>query len=533
MRERERSCSARGERRLGVPCALLCTVWACSGGETSHEQPITPVAPTAPTTPAGPAIGSGSTTSLGPGAPEAEPMGTAGSSTPDAAGQAPRATGGETGQADADADASCATDPRDADHDGVSDACDNCVAVQNPDQADADGDGVGDACVCENPAILCENGKAGPYACQGVDLLARLSARDFKASAGNAVWGWKDPDTAKKIAVMGLNVGTAFIDVSVPQCPKLLGTLPTATGNNVTRDVKVVKNYALIVSEARSHGLQIFDLKRLPAEPSSAPLTPTARYTGTTGAPVGNAHNVAVNEDSDFAYVVGARSCRGGLHMVDLSDPEQPQFAGCGPSNGYVHDAQCVIYKGPDAARVGREICFAAHGNDSFTIDDVTDKSAPSTLARMRYPNGEYSHQGWLTEDHAYFLLDDELDEARNDHSTRTFVFDVRDLTSPALIGTYEAEGSAIDHNQVIRGRLLYQANYSAGLRILDLAQVAEGKLRELAFFDTFAAHDDTELEGAWDAYPFFDDGTVLVSGTDGAFFVLRPDPAILESAAR
>ncbi|HEX6239297.1 MAG TPA: choice-of-anchor B family protein [Polyangiales bacterium] len=452
----------------------------------------------------------------------------------DAAGPGP--VTGPSPDAGGDASDPCAVQggaAKDTDRDGIADACDNCPDTANPDQADSDRDGKGDACACATPAVLCQNGKAGPYPCQGVDMLARLAARDFKASSGNAVWGWTDPETGRKIGVMGLDNGTAFVDVTVPQCSKLIGTLPTATVNHITSDVKVARNHAIIVAEARDHGLQIFDLKRLGKEPSTTPLVATARYTGTASAVVGNAHDVVVNEESGFIYIVGARSCGGALHMVDFRDPTKPKFVGCGPNNGYIHDAQCVTYKGPDAARKGREICFSAHGDDSFTIDDVTDKAAPSMISRMRYPNGEYSHQGWLTEDQAYYVFDDELDEMRNRHKTRTFIFDVRDLASPKLIGTYEHAGSAIDHNLVIRGNYVYQANYTVGLRILELSQVAMGKLREVAFFDTFPTNDNTQLQGAWTAFPFFDNNTVLVSNTDGSFFVLRPDPAIVAPAPR
>ena len=436
----------------------------------------------------------------------------------------------------ADSDDNCAmaanAEQQDGDDDGAGDACDNCPALANADQADADEDGTGDACACANPAVLCENGKAGPYACKGVDLLSRLSASDFGATSGNALWGWSDPESGRKIGVMGLNNGTAFVDVTLPQCAKLLGKLPTATSNHISRDVKVIGHYALVVAEARDHGMQIFDLSTLGTEPSTTPLQATARYTGTASAVVGNAHNVVVNEQSGFVYIVGARSCGGGLHMVDFHDPLNPKFVGCVSENGYVHDALCVNYDGPDSARKGREICFAAQGDDSFTIVDVTDKSAPRTLSRAHYPNAGYSHQGWLTEDQAYFLFDDELDEENNGSKTRTFIFDVRDLSKPALIGTHEAAGSAIDHNQVVLGNFDYQANYSAGLRILDLEEVSAGKLTEVAFFDTFPAHDNTEMEGAWIPYPFLGNGTVLVSNTDGGFFVLRPDPAIVAMPA-
>jgi choice-of-anchor B domain-containing protein len=214
--------------------------------------------------------------------------------------------------------------------------------------------------------------------------------------------------------------------------------------------------------------------------------------------------------------------------MVDFNDPSAPSFAGCAGSNGYVHDTLCVNYKGADAGFAGKEICFNAEGDDSLSIVDVTTKSAPRTLSRVTYSGGEYSHQGWLTDDHAYFVMSDELDEQRNGHRTRAYVFDVRELEAPTLVGVYSSESTAIDHNLVIDGNYAYQANYTSGLRILDLSDIATAALREVAFFDITPGSDAARLSGAWDAYPLFGDGTVLVNDTQAGFFVLRTDPTLV-----
>lgn len=56
----------------------------------------------------------------------------------------------------------------------------------------------------------------------------------------------------------------------------------------------------------------------------------------------GKAHNIAINEESGYAYIVGSDQCTGGLYMVNLEDPSVPQYAGCFGEDGYVHDAQCM-----------------------------------------------------------------------------------------------------------------------------------------------------------------------------------------------
>src|SRR5690606_20218176 len=83
------------------------------------------------------------------------------------------------------------------------------------------------------------------------------------ASGGNDIWGWTDPETEKEYALMGLNNGTAFVDVSDPVNPVYLGKLPTHTQSSLWRDIKVYADHAFVVSEASGHGMQVFDLTRL------------------------------------------------------------------------------------------------------------------------------------------------------------------------------------------------------------------------------------------------------------------------------
>jgi len=130
-----------------------------------------------------------------------------------------------------------------------------------------------------------------------------------------------------------------------------------------------------------------------------AQLKETAHY-----AEFGSCHNIVINEETGFGYAVGTKTCRGGLHMIDLSIPDKPVFAGCYDDDGYTHDAQCVVYRGPDKRFVGQEICFAYNEN-TLTIVDVTDKTTPRMLSRVTYDNVHYTHQGWLTEDQSHLLL--------------------------------------------------------------------------------------------------------------------------------
>lgn len=358
----------------------------------------------------------------------------------------------------------------------------------------------------------CIADRAGNFPCNRVDLVAGLS---FNVRASD-LWGWHDEQQGVDYALVGLSVGTAFVRLQDPAQPEFIAFLPTDTESSSWRDVKVLDHYALIVSEAEHHGLQVFDLRRLADLEQYTVVQADAHYHEFS-----EAHNVAVNQEIAVAYAVGTDTCNGGLHIVDMAEPLQPQFAGCYGADGYTHDAQCVTYSGPDTRYLGRDLCFAANV-DTLTIIDVSDSRSPALVARVSYVGSEYAHQGWLTEDQRFFLLGDEFDEERKYHNTRTYVWDLTDLRNPLQTFEYTATTAATDHNLYVSGDHVFQANYHAGVRVLRHGNLAAGELTEVGFFDTVPLADDPVTEGAWSVFPYFAQGLMVTANTHGDFFVLR-----------
>jgi choice-of-anchor B domain-containing protein len=372
----------------------------------------------------------------------------------------------------------------------------------------------------------CSDGMAGPYPCRDIDLMAFLPHADIGGGTGNDIWGWTDPVTGREYALVGRSTGTAFVDVSTPSRPVYVGDLPTSTVSSIWRGIKVFADHAFIVSEAPNHGMQIFDLRQLrtvtPRQGSgqaSPPVTftETAHYAG-----FGSTHTLAMNTRTGFAYAAGTRTCEGGLHVVDVRAPAAPRPAGCFSLDGYTHETQCVVYDGPDTLYRGHEICFNSN-EDTLTIVDASDKLEQVQVSRTGYGGSAYTHQGWLSEDHRFFLVNDEGDETAFRHPTRTWIWDVSDLRAPFIASRYDGPTPAIDHNLYIRGNLVYESNYRSGLRVLDASELARGALQEVGFFDVYPSDDAPAYNGAWSAYPFFASGSVAVNGIEQGLFLVRP----------
>ena len=362
---------------------------------------------------------------------------------------------------------------------------------------------------------VCAAGNAGDYACSGVSLRKRVAYQSMDGTAGNDIWGWFDAVSGNEYALVGMTNGTAFVDITDPENPVFLGRLPTQTVDSIWRDIKVYQDHAYIVADgAGAHGMQVFDLTRL-----RGLVAPQTFSADVTYGDFANTHNIAINEDTGFAYAVGTDTCGGGLHIIDISTPINPMFAGCYAAT-YTHDTQCVAYLGPDPDYLNSEIC-ASSNEDHVEIVDVTSKAAPVRISQVSYPQFGYVHQGWLTEDHQFFVVSDELDESDFAVPTRTHVFDVTDLDAPAYIFAYEAATASIDHNLYVLGNRVFQANYTSGLRVLEFGNLANRELQEIAFFDTFPGSAAAGFDGAWSVYPYLPSGNIIVSDVSNGLFVL------------
>ncbi|WP_299147695.1 choice-of-anchor B family protein [uncultured Dokdonia sp.] len=363
----------------------------------------------------------------------------------------------------------------------------------------------------------CDGGMANIYPCSNYDLMSHLSQETIGEPGFNDIWGWTDASTSREYALLGGQASTVFIDITNAESPTIIGKLPTASINSRWRDIKVYNNHAFIVSEAANHGMQVFDLTRL----RNAQNTPVTFDADALYTDIGNAHNIVINEDSGFAYVVGTETFLGGPHFIDISTPFAPIAAGGYEGSGYTHDAQVVTYNGPDMDYVGREILLASN-EDVVVIADVTDKENPQLISTVSQDNVGYIHQGWFDESHTIYYANDEFDETEFGFNTRTLVFDLTDLDNPVYTGPYFGPTQAIDHNLYVKDSDLYLTNYTTGLRIADISGSSLESITDIGSFDTHPENDATEFSGAWSVYPYFDSGNIIISDITRGLFIIR-----------
>ncbi len=99
------------------------------------------------------------------------------------------------------------------------------------------------------------------------------------------------------------------------------------------------------------------------------------------------------------------------------------------------------------------------------------------------------------------------------------------DLDNPDVHFEYQGPTAAIDHNGYTKGNLFYLANYTAGLRVIDITSIESENIQEVGYFDTFPLDNSTNFLGAWSVYPYFQSGKIVISDINNGLFVVQKKP--------
>jgi len=303
-------------------------------------------------------------------------------------------------------------------------------------------------------------------------------------------WGYVDQATGREYALICARFdGLSIVDIDTfPQVE--VGFVP---GTADLKDVKIYKNYAIVVSENAS--TMIVDLSD-PSNPQQVSIIPGGR------------HNCMV--DGDFVYFGGGSN---GVVIYDISNPGAPQFAG-----------QHLPYYYHDFAIRNNILAACAINGQGIDLLDVSNKASIQVVSHFNYPLSG-AHNAAFSEDGNYIFIGDEI--GGSGHHTR--VFDISDYNNVFKVFDIVIGGQfSTAHNCYVRGDKLLIAHYTQGVRIWNISNPT-------APFEE--GHFDTHRPGgfgAWSVYPYYPSGRFIVSDWDNGLFVfesplLPPPPGCCE----
>jgi choice-of-anchor B domain-containing protein len=323
---------------------------------------------------------------------------------------------------------------------------------------------------------------------ENVVLLGSLNP--YPAQKYSSLWGYTAPD-GREYALLSVQHGTSIIDITDPSSPVERAFIPgLEKAPYHWREMKTHSEYAYIVSEGLGTpaGLQIVDLSALP---DTAVLVTTNSEYFTT------AHNIFI--DDGYAYVVGTGN-GGGIHILDLADPINPERKSYYINSGYVHD----LYVWDDTVY--------ASCRSTYDLIDVSDKTNPALVSKSAALPGIYAHSGWLTEDKRYFLATEEF------NVRDLTVWDLQDRSSWNLVvPEWQMPSNTPIHNIFVKGIYAHIAYYKEGYVVLDVSDPLNPK--KVGQYDTYPGTTGN-YAGAWNCYPYFNSGAVIVSDMSTGLYI-------------
>jgi choice-of-anchor B domain-containing protein len=320
-----------------------------------------------------------------------------------------------------------------------------------------------------------------------VDLGA-LTGNPGATSAGN--WGYTHRD-GRRFALTGTSLGTSIVEVTDARNPRNVAFVPGASSS--WREIRTYGEYVYVTTEAQ-YGLDIISMR----DPDRPQKVQTWSRT------FRSAHSLWIDVERGLLFANGANGRTGGMRVLDLSNPEDPEEVGAW-TGFYVHDSY-----------TRGNTLYAAAINDGFLA--VLDASNPSNIFEVTrfFTGGRFTHNAWTTRDGRYLFTTDERQGRPLEG------WDLLNPMAPRKVTEYIASPSSIPHNVLIDGDRLLVAHYTEGVHLLDIRNPERPAV--MGSYDTFT---DTTCGsfpfcGVWGAYIFPGSNLIVASDMQGGLFVLE-----------
>ncbi|MEO6758169.1 MAG: choice-of-anchor B family protein, partial [Saprospiraceae bacterium] len=324
-----------------------------------------------------------------------------------------------------------------------------------------------------------------------LDLLAHLAFANERIAG---VWGYVQ--AGREYALVAGEVNLHIVDVTQPEAPKLIVSLPTAS--HWGKEVRTFSHYAYLCNQ-NGAGLVIYDLQKLP---SPVPGDYLKKEISQAGGFATYGHTLQIDTSAATLYLNDGGSQHSWIFNL-APDPFSPAFAGFYP--GGVHDGFA-----------DRDTFYAAHINEGYVaVVDAHDKVHPQVLQTFETP-GKFPHNTWLTKDRKHLIAADEIANGV------LSVWDLHDLENVREVGRYQSSPGkgAVPHNAFVLGDYVIASWYNDGIILLDLTR-PENPV-EVGRFDLDELT-NSAYSGSWGNYPYLPSGIVLVSDISRGLLILRP----------